>query len=266
MKILQKGERGKIVKDFQLFLIGQGFNPGNADGIFGEKTKRATMEFQKKHSLEADGIAGNRTIGVAMSLGFKILDDETKDYHGPNWPPKPNFPPLVGTSERQQKFGKFAYKPTGDGGIIITDDWEEINIIKVEIPQLKKVRSKLKKRGDLDLIPADGRIRFHKKAAVQLVGLWNSWEKADLLDLVINYAGSFVPRFVRGSKSTLSNHAFGTAFDINAAWNMLGSIPVYCGEYGSVRELVPLANKFGFYWGGHFSRMDGMHFEVAKIL
>jgi hypothetical protein len=35
-----------------------------------------------------------------------------------------------------------------------------------------------------------------------------------------------------------------------------------------VRELVPIANAFGFYWGGHFGagRVDGMHFEVAKVL
>jgi len=29
---------------------------------------------------------------------------------------------------------------------------------------------------------------------------------------------------------------------------------------------VPLANKWGFYWGGHFGgRLDGMHFEVAVL-
>jgi hypothetical protein len=246
MKILQKGVRGKIVKDFQLFLIGQGFSPGIADGIFGEKTKQATIAFQKKNKLEGDGIAGNRTIGVAMSLGFKLLEDDIEDYNGPNWPPKPNFLPLVSTSERQH--------------------WEQKNIVKVEIPQLVIVRGKLKNKEDKALIPTDGKIRFHKIAAKQLQDLWISWEKADLLDLVINYAGSFVPRFVRGSRSTLSNHAFGTAFDINAAWNMIGSIPAFTKEHGSVRELVPLANKFGLYWGGHFSRMDGMHFEVAKIL
>ena len=266
MKILQKGVRGKIVKDFQLFLIGQGFEPGIVDGIYGEKTKQATIAFQKKNKLDADGIAGNRTLGVAMSLGFKLLNDQVLDYYGPNWPPKPNFPPLVKTVDRQQIFGKFAYKPIGNGNIKITDDWENKNIIKVEIPQLIKVRKKLKNQHDKALIPSDGKILFHRLAAKQLTDLWDSWEKADILDLVINYAGSFVPRFVRGSKATLSNHAFGTAIDINAAWNMLGSIPAYCGEQGSARKLVPLANKFGFYWGGHFSRKDGMHFEVAKIL
>jgi hypothetical protein len=38
-----------------------------------------------------------------------------------------------------------------------------------------------------------------------------------------------------------------------------------------VRELVPLANKWGFWWGGHWGyngkgRYDGMHFEVAKLI
>ncbi|MBP0649891.1 M15 family metallopeptidase, partial [Mycobacterium tuberculosis] len=57
------------------------------------------------------------------------------------------------------------------------------------------------------------------------------------------------------------------AFDINAEWNPLGVEPAAMGAKGCVRELVPIANRFGFYWGGHFStRADGMHFEVAKLL
>jgi hypothetical protein len=75
-----------------------------------------------------------------------------------------------------------------------------------------------------------------------------------------------VPRFIRGSRSVLSNHAYGSAFDINAAWNPLGATPADVDEKGSVIELVPLAHEFGFYWGGHFnSRPDGMHFEAAEI-
>jgi hypothetical protein len=47
---------------------------------------------------------------------------------------------------------------------------------------------------------------------------------------------------------------------------MLGVPPAKQGELGSVRELVPIANKWGFYWGGHFKeRKDGMHFELANI-
>jgi hypothetical protein len=95
--------------------------------------------------------------------------------------------------------------------------------------------------------------------------LWTAWEKKGLLNLVLTYGGAYNPRLVRGGTS-LSPHAFGTAFDINYEWNKLGVQPVLAGEKGSVRELVLIANKYGFYWGGHFNkRPDGMHFEVAKL-
>ena len=91
------------------------------------------------------------------------------------------------------------------------------------------------------------------------------WEKAGLLDRIISFGGGFEPRFVRGSTTTLSNHSFGSAFDINVAWNERGHRPALVGEKGSVRELVPIAHKWGFWWGGHFSTPDGMHFEVAVL-
>ncbi len=88
-----------------------------------------------------------------------------------------------------------------------------------------------------------------------------------MLDQVLTFDGSFVPRLIRGSKASLSCHAFGTAFDINAAFNPLNQMPPLAGRPGSVRDLVQIANKHGFFWGGHFrTRLDGMHFEVAQLL
>lgn len=108
---------------------------------------------------------------------------------------------------------------------------------------------------------------FHRLALAQLEGLWKAWQAKDLLPLIITFAGSFAHRFVQGSRTVLSNHAFGSAFDINVAWNQLGHTPALVGGKGSLRPLVPIANDYGFYWGGHFNtRKDGMHFEVAKIL
>ncbi len=108
-------------------------------------------------------------------------------------------------------------------------------------------------------------VSFHKKGADALVAMFAAWEKAGLIGLILTWEGSFVPRFVRGSTRTLSNHAFGTAFDINAKWNAMGSRPALVGEKGCTRELVPIAHDHGFYWGGHFGRPDGMHFEVAEV-
>ena len=98
-----------------------------------------------------------------------------------------------------------------------------------------------------------------------MLALFERWEQAGLKPLVSSWAGAFTPRFTRGSRSVLSNHAYGSAFDINAEWNGLGALPRLLSERGSVRKLVPIANELGFYWGGHFSRRDGMHFELARL-
>ncbi len=83
--------------------------------------------------------------------------------------------------------------------------------------------------------------------------------------IVAGWGGSYVARFIRGSRTKLSNHSWGTAFDINTLQNGLGKRPALGGEPGSVRALVTLANKHGFNWGGHFSgRLDGMHVEAGK--
>jgi hypothetical protein len=109
-------------------------------------------------------------------------------------------------------------------------------------------------------------MRFHKLAEGQLVKFFEELEKQNLHTKILSYAGAFYPRYIRGSRTQLSNHSWGTAFDINVPWNGLNHTPALMGQKGCVRELVPIANEFGFYWGGHFSRMDGMHFEIAKLL
>jgi lysozyme family protein len=72
IKVLKKGMKGDAVKLWQEFLTSQGFNPGIDDGIFGEKTRSSTIEFQKKYKLDADGIAGKNTFAKAKELGFKL--------------------------------------------------------------------------------------------------------------------------------------------------------------------------------------------------
>lgn len=262
MRVLKLNIQGADVKRWQLFLIGQKFDPGLVDGRFGKKTVTATIGFQTKNKLPGDGIVGNQTLGKALLLGFGIVEDPPPNgnHASTGFPPLPNFPPIVGTAARQAVFGKFAFKhkpiPGNKENIVITDNWESDNIVRVQIPQLAGVKG----------APTSGNVRFHKLAAKQFADLWAAWDKANLLDRVLSWEGSFVPRFQRGSTTSLSNHAFGSAFDINASFNPLGAIPKLVGEKGSVRELVQIANAHGFYWGGHFkNRKDGMHFEVAIL-
>ncbi|MCF8244624.1 MAG: M15 family metallopeptidase [Saprospiraceae bacterium] len=250
METIKLGSNGAQVKRWQYFLIGLNNNQIIADGDFGSKTHAATVKFQLDNHLVGDGIVGSKSYFAAFLAGYRLK--EAFDF-----PSKPSFKPLVGNSARARIFGNFNFKSAGDGteAIIITDGWADRNIVRPEIIQLKGIKG----------VPQSTKIQFHKLGAEQLKSLFIDWEEAGYIKNILSWEGSFVPRYIRGSRRTLSNHSFGTAFDINYAWNKLGQVPALIGEKGSVREMVEIANKNGFYWGGHFSRMDGMHFEVAVL-
>lgn len=239
------GDSGQDVRQWQLFLIGQGFSPGVVDGIFGKATQSATTEFQQNNNLGDDGIVGPKTLKVATSLG----------YGGTIQPPAPVK--ALTYMDKQRLFGPLTYVAAPQAGnpeaIKITNSWNK-NLEKVYISQLNGVKG----------APKDCVVLFHSKGADRLIQLWKRWEDDGLVDLVLSWDGAWAPRFVRGSKTYLSSHAFATAFDINARWNPLGVVPPAKGRTGSVRDLVASANELGFFWGGNFpSRPDGMHFELV---
>ena len=254
MDTLRQGMAGPDVLKWQIFLVGQGLMAEATTSTFDAPTLEATKKFQERHKLKADGIAGNKTIGQAQVLGFDVISDTgAQGDQSPDWPPLPDFKPLVGNDARAAIFGKFAYRhdpvPGNFENIKITDNWEQSNIVRLTLPQLAGVKG----------ASATGAVRCHRLIATQLKQLWSEWQSAGLSPKVKTWAGMYVPRFIRGSTTVLSNHAFGTAFDINVAWNALGARPALAGTEGSVRELVSIAHKHGFYWGGHFLISTGRH-------
>ena len=54
--------RGDDVADLQLRLGSLGFDAGRIDSVFGPKTARALLDFQRNTGLAADGIAGHETV------------------------------------------------------------------------------------------------------------------------------------------------------------------------------------------------------------
>lgn len=263
MRTLRPGMTGDDVRAWELFL--RGIRPCSdvvVDGVYEEPDLEEAKIFQRAVGFsggDVDAIIGPLTLTKAMELGFNpgITDDHPGE-DGPNWPAPPDHGP-ISVVDREKLFGKFAYVATPTTGnpeaIRITDGWAGENIVGVTVPQLKGVSG----------APSSLKVSFHKKGAGQLVALFAAWEAAGLRDRVLTWAGSWNPRFVRGSRTNLSNHAWGTAFDINVAWNMLGTVPALKGKRGSVRELVQIADQHGFYWGGWFKgRQDGMHFELFQ--
>lgn len=49
------------ISELQEALLLLGYKVGEADGIWGSKTKNAVVKFQKKHKLKADGLVGAKT-------------------------------------------------------------------------------------------------------------------------------------------------------------------------------------------------------------
>lgn len=161
-------------------------------------------------------------------------------------------------AQRCQRFGKFDYLRDPQKGnpeaILIDREWVRQNIVRVDIPQLGRIKE-----------PRLPTVSVHRAAAKSIVELWARWEKLGLLQHVQTWNGSFVPRFKRGRAgggvAALSNHSWGTAFDVNAKLYPLGQ-PVWL--LSPMRALAKVGEELGWFWGGNFrSRPDGMHFEFT---
>jgi hypothetical protein len=76
----------------------------------------------------------------------------------------------------------------------------------------------------------------------------------------------YAERPIRGSTTTLSNHASGTAIDINATKHPLGTAPIRTFTTDQIRAIRRIIADCGgaLRWGGDYSnRPDSMHLEVV---
>lgn len=277
---------GSDVEAWQDFLIRQLNLTWESNGVFGPKTHRATVQFQTAQHLAANGRVADDTIARARGLGFvEPSEGATRPlpaHLAPHAPSsgvvapvgadpslaQPGFPaPTQGFTE-ETFGGRYNYRDLpGQDEIVITDGWESRNITPVPVPQLKGVSFYSHNNPSR----SKGNASFNRRGADQLRSLWQAWDDAGLVGRIKTYGGAYNARYRRGSARRkyldLSNHAYGTAFDINVEWNPLGKNPAAMGALGCVRELVQIANAHGFYWGGHYAnRKDGMHFELARLL
>lgn len=250
--LVELGTSGEVVRRWQYFLIGKEILKGVADGRFGLKTRDATKAYQTLNGLTPDGRVGFKTYACALEDGFDGVSAEL------DFPPKQQFLPLQGTTELEAVFWHFDYKlnprPDSPEAIEVSGSWKSDNIMQIALQGFAAITG----------ASSSGKMTVYRLAAAQISGLWSAWDASNLLSLILTFGGSYMPWFIRGSRTVLSNHAYGSALDINVAWNLLGHIPAFASQKGSVRPLVPIANEYGFYWGASFtSRKDGMHFELA---
>jgi hypothetical protein len=282
---LARGARNIVteVQRWQYFLRKRGIaQVGAIDGDFGLKSETGTKMFQASVGISPNGKVDDRTLTAAAALGYSVKPDDYYDQlKASGGPPAPGNLTSPGNASRNRDFTCFKFRqlrrdlrPDKEAIVIrgscdgTIADWVADKIVDIEMPQLRFARG------------YNGAFRTHRLAAPQFKRLFERWERDDLLHLILTYEGCFVPRYKRNqapagdaghgdreSKDVpqLSNHSFGSAFDINYADNLLGSVPADWGAHGCTRELVAAANAEKIYWGGHFGTQDGMHFEISKL-
>jgi hypothetical protein len=138
--------------------------------------------------------------------------------------------------------GTFTYTVLGGGRIAPEQAWVDSHISTEPVPIL-------------------GRMTCNRAMFPQLRAALQEIVDRGLADEIHpeQYAGCYYPRFIAGT-TTLSNHSFGLAFDINVPGNLRGTV----GEID--RRVVAIFEKWGFAWGGHWSYTDPMHFEMNRIV
>ena len=138
--------------------------------------------------------------------------------------------------------GVFNYTVIGGGRIAPDPAWERTHIATEQVPIL-------------------GAVRCNKLMLPQLRAALEDVVRQGLSDEIHpgEYAGCYYPRFIAGT-TTLSNHSFGLALDLNVPGNQRGTV----GEMD--RGVVAIFKKWGFAWGGDWSYTDPMHFEMDRLV
>jgi hypothetical protein len=212
--------------------------------------------------IQVDGHPGNQTFGFAcgMSRTDWMTPAAIANSVGVAYPARSPELPQASLRLQEDLFGVIDWEPaptpTEKERIRVTNDFVAQHIVSIRIPQLAGMPG----------ASASGRVQAHKSIAPQLAALWRAWESQGIAGLIKGFGGLWNLRLVRGG-AELSNHAWGTAFDVNVSANYLSHLPAFPGENGCLFKHVPIAQDYGFGWGGHYAgRLDGMHFEARRIL
>jgi len=147
---------------------------------------------------------------------------------------------LVGSAA--EAVGSYSYSVLGGGRIAPQQAWVDSHI-------------------STETMPIIGPMTCNTQMFPQLRAALNEIVAQGLASAIhpAQYGGCFVPRFIAGT-TTLSNHAFGLAFDLNVPENQRGTV----GRIN--RQVVQIFGTWGFTWGGVWHYTDPMHFELNRIV
>lgn len=126
---------------------------------------------------------------------------------------------------------------------------------------------------DIEIGVIPKRIYCHKQLVKPLDQVFRALIASGRVKELKTWDGCYNPRPIRGFERQwkrfeasgnpqggarfLSTHAWGMAIDVNAFENGLGKKPKLSAGF------VKCFTDAGFLWGGYFTRLDGMHFELS---
>jgi hypothetical protein len=136
--------------------------------------------------------------------------------------------------------GEPAYRHGAGDAVALDPAWVRANIATESVPGL-------------------GRVTCHRAVLPALRGALTEVARAGLGGGLGRFGGCYNPRLIRGGDSGgfLSRHSYGIAVDVNTANNTFG------GRVSMDPRIVDIFHRWGFAWGGTWTRPDGMHFEYA---
>lgn len=184
----------------------------------------------------------DRAAAVGRALRRRFPDAKVRRLLGevPD-PIQPGAPEVVGESSGGL-IGTLRFEVLDDGFIRPDPAWVAANITQADLPII-------------------GSVTCHRLLVPQLHAALNEIEQAGLAAEIYEYNGCYVPRFIdRDPDNPLSMHAFGLAVDLNTPTNQLGT----AGDMDP--RVVEIFERWGFVWGGRWSRPDPMHFELGRVI
>jgi hypothetical protein len=183
-----------------------------------------------------------RTASAGKALRRELPDARVRRLLGDvPGPIEPAAPEVVGESSGGL-IGTMTFEILEDGFIRPDPAWVSANITSATVPVI-------------------GSVTCHRLLIPQLHAALAEIETAGLGDRIYQYGGCYVPRFIdRDPGKPLSMHAFGLAIDVNTPTNQLGTP----GDMDP--RVVEIFERWGFVWGGRWSRPDPMHFELGRLV
>lgn len=222
MKFLAIGDKGQEVEDIQFKLKRLGYYRAKVDGDFGHFTQKAVANFQE--DILVTGCVDEVTYMALTNEHDRIAIE---------------VPIPKSLEEVIDIFGKIEYKDTNKGNITITNGWANVNMVKIDLPIVRKKW-------------------IHRKLVNAFTDSLTQIAEAGL-DHRIAQFGTWSPRHkMHDIHKPLSLHSWGIACDINWAQNRYGT-------NGNMHpKIVEAFEKHGFSWGGRWKTKDPMHFEYYE--